>query len=321
MISWSVHHGDCREVLRSMPDGVADAVITDPPYPHIQREYGYWTETEWHALMEAVMPELRRVLRPKGSAMFVLMPNMERLGRMRPWLWDFLARWTREWGMVQDAYAWTVNTMPSGGANSTFALMRPSVRFCAWFGPHDCYRNQEVVLWAPSEATRARAAAYRAAGIDRTPRVVRPSGHNINDAAAQLAHLRRGGVTPFNVLPVAGRSPQRGESNRHGAQTPPALSSWWIRYIAPPGGVVLDPFAGVASIGVEALRLGRRYIGIEATRHHYRAACKRLSSISAQLLEAGATHDQEKAPSATARRRARVEDSRTAPARRMETTT
>ena len=27
-----VYHGDCIEVMRSMPDGSVDAVVTDPPY-------------------------------------------------------------------------------------------------------------------------------------------------------------------------------------------------------------------------------------------------------------------------------------------------
>lgn len=31
-VSAIVHHGDCLDVMRSMPDGCVDAVITDPPY-------------------------------------------------------------------------------------------------------------------------------------------------------------------------------------------------------------------------------------------------------------------------------------------------
>ena len=28
----TIHHGDCLDVMRSMPDGSVDAVVTDPPY-------------------------------------------------------------------------------------------------------------------------------------------------------------------------------------------------------------------------------------------------------------------------------------------------
>jgi site-specific DNA-methyltransferase (adenine-specific) len=32
MAGWVLHHGDCLEVLRTLPEGSVDAVITDPPY-------------------------------------------------------------------------------------------------------------------------------------------------------------------------------------------------------------------------------------------------------------------------------------------------
>src|SRR5688572_3454646 len=31
-MSFELHHGDCLDVLRSLPDGSVDAVVTDPPY-------------------------------------------------------------------------------------------------------------------------------------------------------------------------------------------------------------------------------------------------------------------------------------------------
>jgi site-specific DNA-methyltransferase (adenine-specific) len=31
-MSWNIHHGDCLEILRSLPDESVDAVVTDPPY-------------------------------------------------------------------------------------------------------------------------------------------------------------------------------------------------------------------------------------------------------------------------------------------------
>jgi hypothetical protein len=59
-----VVQGDCLEVLRTLPDGCVDAVVTDPPYPCIKREYGFWTEAEWFDLMNPVVEECRRVLKP-----------------------------------------------------------------------------------------------------------------------------------------------------------------------------------------------------------------------------------------------------------------
>ena len=56
--------GDCRDLLPTLADASIDAVITDPPYPEIDRAYGRLTELEWHELMREVVRETRRVLKP-----------------------------------------------------------------------------------------------------------------------------------------------------------------------------------------------------------------------------------------------------------------
>jgi DNA modification methylase len=39
--------------------------------------------------------------------------------------------------------------------------------------------------------------------------------------------------------------------------------SYMIRLVTPPGGTVLDPFAGTATVGKVCARLGRSFIGTE----------------------------------------------------------
>ncbi len=48
-------HGDCREALKSLPSASVDAVITDPIYPEVDREYGRISEAAWHDLMRTVV--------------------------------------------------------------------------------------------------------------------------------------------------------------------------------------------------------------------------------------------------------------------------
>lgn len=49
----------------------------------------------------------------------------------------------------------------------------------------------------------------------------------------------------------------------HPTQKPVAVMGWLIEAMTNPGDLVLDPFCGSGSTGVAALRLGRRFLGIE----------------------------------------------------------
>jgi len=268
----TLYHGDCREVLPTLPPASVDAVVCDPPYPCVDRDYGRWTEAEWLALMEAVLPQLRRVLKPSGSAVLVVQPNSARNGQLRPWLWDFLAWVSREWNVVQDAWWWNTTTPPMSGA-PTVGLLRPSLKMCVWLGAPDCYRNQDDVLWRESQTTALKRLVLRA-GRMAPGSQQRPSGLSIKDTAMFGPSERRGGVTPFNVLPFD--NSDHAQAMGHGAATPVALCEWWVRYLTPPGGVVLDPFCGSGTVLRAAKRNTRPAVGIEAVETYCRAAATTL---------------------------------------------
>jgi len=60
-------------------------------------------------------------------------------------------------------------------------------------------------------------------------------------------------------------------------EKPGALLAPLIEYSVPPGGVVLDPFAGSCSTLHTARQLGRRAVGIEANEEYCERAAERLS--------------------------------------------
>ena len=93
----------------------------------------------------------------------------------------------------------------------------------------------------------------------------------------------RGGVTPYNVLPIPNNhTGDEAVIRTHPASTPLPLCRWWVRYLCPPGGVVLDPFSGLASVGVAAIEEGACYIGIEKDTGYYEAAQARLEHAQVQ---------------------------------------
>ena len=275
--------GDCLEILPKIESGSIDVVLCDPPYPEISRPYGKMTEADWHTMMRGVVAESRRILKPSGSAVFILQPNQERLGRMRPWLWEFMAWTCREWNQVQDIWWWNFATIPTAPAIQG-RLTRSSLKACVWLGEPDCYRDQESVLWEESKHTTALRLAVRAGKLYHTKR--RPSGFSTNDNRCYAASEQRGGVTPFNVLPMTNaNSYTSAGSTGHGAGTPHELADWWTRYISPPGGVVCDPFMGSGTMGLAAIARGRSFVGIERDAGYFAIAETRIRAAEQAKAE------------------------------------
>jgi DNA modification methylase len=225
-------------------------------------------EADWMDMMKCVVRECRRILKPKGSAVFILQPNYEKVGAMRLWAWRFVLWAAEEWNMVQDAYWWCVNALPTHSTSRKVGLMRQGIKWCVWLGSPNCYRKQDGVLWDVSDATAALKWEDRC--LHR-----RPSGQSMRAGRTAEASLERGGSTPFNLLPIAAISP--GEHRGHPASTPYALAEWWCRYILPPGGVLLDPFCGSGTMLAAGLDTGAsRVIGIDREAQYLKMAAKRV---------------------------------------------
>jgi site-specific DNA-methyltransferase (adenine-specific)/modification methylase len=71
-------------------------------------------------------------------------------------------------------------------------------------------------------------------------------------------------------------SEKGGKERWHPTQKPVELMSWCLRQL-PDAKTILDPFMGSGTTGVAAVKLGRRFIGIEIEPRYFDVACKRLS--------------------------------------------
>jgi len=266
--------GDAIEVLKSLPDNSVDAVITDPPYAEVNRDYGRWTEQEWLSLMRDIVFECRRVLKPKGSAVFILQPNSSKLGSMRLWLWRFMLETGESWNIVQDAYWWNYTAMPLVHSHKKVGLLKGSVKPCVWVGDPDCYRDQESVLCEPADLKATKRRAERLEGTRR----IRPSGASMDETRCAQLVLDRGGVAPFNLLPFSNaNSVSSSGSHGHGAGTPIELAKWWIRYLCPENGVILDPFMGAGTMALAAIEQNRDFIGVEKDPGYHAIALSRIA--------------------------------------------
>lgn len=74
----------------------------------------------------------------------------------------------------------------------------------------------------------------------------------------------------------------RTSTNHHPTVKPLSLMRWLCRLITPPGGLILDPFAGSGSTGCAAILEGFRFHGIERKAEYVEIARRRMSACAEQ---------------------------------------
>lgn len=84
-----------------------------------------------------------------------------------------------------------------------------------------------------------------------------------------------GGASRFFYVAKASRK-ERGEGNVHPTVKPLALMRYLVTLITPPGGIVLDPFAGSGSTLVACAQLGFPAIGIELSEEYCEIIARRV---------------------------------------------
>lgn len=75
---------------------------------------------------------------------------------------------------------------------------------------------------------------------------------------------------------------ERDIDREHPTQKPVDVMKWCIEHIPEPNRVIMDPFMGSGTTGVAAVKLGRRFIGIEREPKYFEIACKRIRDAYAQ---------------------------------------
>jgi site-specific DNA-methyltransferase (adenine-specific) len=103
-------------------------------------------------------------------------------------------------------------------------------------------------------------------------------------ATAELA-WRDWGKAKFMSLVWDGGKREGNADNRtfcHPAQKPIEIMEWCIRQLPYDAHIITDPFMGSGTTGVAAVKLGRRFIGIEIEPKYFDIACRRISEALKQ---------------------------------------
>ena len=92
-----LHNGDCLEIMKAIPDGSVDCVITDPPYGT--------TACKWDSVIpfEPMWAELKRIIKPNGAiVLFGSEPFSShlRLSNIKDYKYDWYWRKSRPSGFL-----------------------------------------------------------------------------------------------------------------------------------------------------------------------------------------------------------------------------
>jgi site-specific DNA-methyltransferase (adenine-specific) len=247
-IPHQVIQGDCLEVLKSMPDGCVDAVVTDPPYSSggmvrgdrmtkTSNKYRGWSQNEDGSSKEpeAEYPEFTGDNRDQRSFLY--------------WCalwWGECRRILKPGGLFLVATDWrqlptTTDAVQAGGL--------------VWRG---------IVVWDK--------------GIGR-PMMGRFRNHVEYwcwGSNGPMNEPKDHAVYPSSVFRV---TPPGSDDREHMTEKPVELLTGLME-IVPPGMTILDPFCGSGTTGVACVQTGRRFIGIEIEPKYVAIARRRIADAA-----------------------------------------
>lgn len=82
----------------------------------------------------------------------------------------------------------------------------------------------------------------------------------------------------FGCRATAFQSSEISEKNGHPCPKPIGWMTWAVSLASLPNETILDPFMGSGTTGVAAVKLGRRFIGIEVEPRYFDIACRRIQA-------------------------------------------
>lgn len=261
-----VLHGDCTTVIpQNILNESVNLIVTSPPYADRRKstyggippgEYVDWFLPKSQVFMDALASDGSFILNIKELAV-----NGERHTYV---LELILALRKQGWYWVEE-YCWhKKNSYPGKWPNR----FRDSWERLLHFTKSKKFKMRQEQVMIPMGDWRR----DRLKNLSQTDRV-RDLSKNANGFGKKVENwVGRDLAFPTNVLHMATECGYQS----HPACFPLQLPTWFIKLFTDAGDVVLDPFAGSGTTLVAARSLGRKSIGIDASREYCDLMLERL---------------------------------------------
>ena len=253
----TLYHGDCMDLLRTIPDETVQLVVTSPPY-NIGKEYETVLDIGvYKAQQRRVIEECVRTLAPRGSICWEV-GNYVNDGEIIP-LDILLYDCFKESGMkLRNRIVWHFG-------HGLHCSNRFSGRYetINWFTKSDDYTFHLDPVRVPQKYPGKK--YYK--GPKRGEYSGNPKGKN-----------------PSDVWSIPNVKSNHVEKTDHPCQFPVALVQRLVLSLTEENDLVFDPFMGVGTTPVAAILNGRRAAGAEIMRGYYDESVSRVKQALAGTL-------------------------------------
>ncbi len=236
-----LHHGDCLDKMRTIPDGSIDMILADPPYGV--------TANKWDSAipLEPMWKHLKRIIKPHGAIVMTATQPFTTI----------LIHSNR--GMFKYCWVW-IKSQAVGHLNAYRMPMRNTEDICVFYGHPPTYNPQ--VKDKPEGNIRA----------DRKPG---RKGSCYGDHAGQgNRRIRDDQTIPMQTIRF-----NNCQERLHPTQKPVDLMAYMIKTYTTEGETVLDFAMGSGTTGVAAMQLDRKFIGIELDKTYFDIAVNRIKKL------------------------------------------
>jgi adenine-specific DNA-methyltransferase len=258
-----VFHGDCLELMKTVPSESLGLVVTSPPY-NIGKSYEKRNPlSQYVEGQRAIISECVRTLKPGGSICWQV-GNYVDDGEIVP-LDYLLFPVFRELGLkMRNRIVWHFE-------HGLHCSRRLSGRYevIMWFTKGDDYYFNVDPIRVPQK--------YPGKKYFKGPKAGQYSCNPL-------------GKNPGDLWVIPNVKSNHVEKTSHPCQFPVELIERLVLSLTPPDAWVFDPFLGAGTSVIAALRHGRRGMGAEVVREYVELAEERISKAIAGTLEVRPMH-------------------------------